>query len=80
MATVRIFFFATHREAVGARELTLQVADGTTVGEVWDRLRELYPKLRSTRPAAAINQEYAEPDMAVHDGDELAFIPPVSGG
>ncbi len=80
MVTLHIYFFATHREAVGAREMTLQVAEGTTVGDVWEMLRQRYPKLRTTRPAAAINQEYAEPDTLVHDGDEIAFIPPVSGG
>ncbi|MFN8481504.1 MAG: molybdopterin converting factor subunit 1 [Anaerolineae bacterium] len=80
MATLRIYFFAMHREAVGAREMTLDVADGATVGDVWETLRERYPRLRTARPAAAVNQEYAEPDTVVHDGDEIAFIPPVSGG
>ncbi|MFN8496569.1 MAG: molybdopterin converting factor subunit 1 [Anaerolineae bacterium] len=80
MATLRVYFFAMHREAVGARDMTIAVPDGSTVGDVWELLRERYPKLRTARPAAAVNQDYAEPDTVVHDGDEIAFIPPVSGG
>jgi molybdopterin converting factor subunit 1 len=75
-------FFALHRDVVGVPELELEVDEGTTAGEVWSRLGEQYPRLiPATRSLMfAINQVYADPATEVHDGDEVAFIPPVSGG
>lgn len=80
MLTVTVQMFAAYREAVGARELTLQVPEGATVGDVWETLREQYPRLRIAHPAAALDQEYAELETPVHEGAEVAFLPPVSGG
>ena len=75
-------FFALHRDVVGVPELELEVDEGTTAGEVWSRLGEQYPRLiPATRSLMfAINQAYADPATELHDGDEVAFIPPVSGG
>ena len=75
-------FFALHRDVVGVSELKLDVDEGTTAGEVWARLGEQYPRLiPATRSLMfAINQAYADPATELHDGDEVAFIPPVSGG
>ena len=75
-------FFALHRDVVGVPELELEVDEGTTAGEVWARLGEQYPRLiPATRSLMfAINQAYADPATELHDGDEVAFIPPVSGG
>lgn len=75
-------FFALHRDIVGAPELTLDLPEGTTLGELWSQLGEQYPALvPSTRSVMyAINQSYADPSEVLHDGDEAAFIPPVSGG
>ena len=75
-------FFALHRDIVGAPKLELDVAEGTTAGDLWARLGETYPQLvPATRSLMfAINQAYADPSTELHDGDEVAFIPPVSGG
>ena len=75
-------FFALHRDVVGVPELEIEVDEGTTAGEVWSRLGEQYPRLiPATRSLMfAINQVYADPATELHDGDEVAFIPPVSGG
>jgi molybdopterin synthase catalytic subunit len=75
-------FFALHRDVVGAPELGLEVEEGTTAGELWSRLGEQYPRLApATRSLMfAINQSYADPATILQDGDEVAFIPPVSGG
>lgn len=78
--SVTIHLFATYRETVGARSLTLPVAAGATVLDVWQALQAQYPKLRTPRPAAALNEEYALLDQPVADGDHVAFLPPVSGG
>ncbi len=78
--TVRLF--ALHRDIVGTSQLTREVPPGTTLGEVWAQLCEEYPSLApATRSLLfARNQEYADQATELHDGDEAAFIPPVSGG
>ncbi len=75
-------FFALHRDVVGTSQLELDVPDDVTAGEVWSRLSETYPRLAgATRSLMfAVNQVYAEPGTRLHEGDEVAFIPPVSGG
>ena len=75
-------FFALHRDIVGAPKLELDIAEGMTAGDLWARLGEQYPQLvPATRSLMfAVNQVYADPGAELHDGDEVAFIPPVSGG
>ena len=78
---LRIRFFARLRELAGVETEGLQVGPGTTLAEVYDLLRarhEALPPRESVR--AALNQEFAEWPAAVAEGDEVAFIPPVSGG
>lgn len=79
---VTVRFFALHRDIVGASELQLEVPPGSTLGDLWQRLGEEYPALvPATRSVMfALNQSYADPSSELHDGDEAAFIPPVSGG
>jgi len=81
-ALVRIRLFAMQRELVGARELTLEVPDGASVEDVWAALVERHPGLAPGRPAMrfARNGTYADATEPVADGDEVAVIPPVSGG
>jgi len=79
---VTVRFFALHRDIVGASQITREVEDGTTLGQLWAQLCAQYPALTpSTRSLLfARNQEYADQSTALHNGDEVAFIPPVSGG
>ena len=79
---IRARFFALHRDVVGAPQLELDVDEGTTAGELWARIGETYPRLiPATRSLMfAVNEAYADPTTELHDGDEVAFIPPVSGG
>ena len=79
---VRIKLFAAHRQLLGKRELELEVAEGATISQVWQTLQAQEPRLAhlSGTLVAALNQEYAPLDRRVADGDEVAFIPPVSGG
>ena len=79
---VRIKLFAAHRQLLGKRELELEVAEGATISQVWQTLQAQEPRLAhlSSTLVAALNQEYAPLDRRVADGDEVAFIPPVSGG
>ncbi len=77
---VKVKLFGALREAVGQGELGLQVADGTTAGQVWGRLLESYPALAGSAPAMAVNMEYVAADVVLREGDEVAFLPPVAGG
>jgi MoaE-MoaD fusion protein len=79
---VKVRLFALHRDIVGSPELELDVPAGTTLGDLWARLSEQYPALApATRSIMyARNESYATPATVLEDGDEAAFIPPVSGG
>jgi molybdopterin converting factor subunit 1 len=74
---VQIRLFAGLRERAGAEQVTLELADGALVG---DALTQLQWLTRETSVVMAVNREYATADTALHSGDELALIPPVSGG
>jgi len=79
---VRLLFFAVLRDIAGAGERDLDLPAGTTAAQVWDSLRQQYAQLAgyAQPPLIAVNESYASPETALHDGDELAFIPPVAGG
>jgi molybdopterin converting factor subunit 1 len=78
--TVRLF--ARRREIVGAAELPREVPEGATARAAWDGLVEEFPDLAAyaTSISVAVNEEYARLTTTVKDGDEVAFLPPVSGG
>lgn len=78
----RVKFFAALREMMGTRELSLEVADGQTVGDLYRELCARFPRLGDygTTLLYSVNAEYVPPEHALRDGDEVAFIPPVSGG
>jgi molybdopterin converting factor subunit 1 len=78
--TVRLF--ARLRELTGASELRREAPDGCTARDVWDGLAREFPALAeyTTAISVAVNQEYARLTASVRDGDEIAFLPPVSGG
>jgi molybdopterin converting factor subunit 1 len=72
-------FFAYLRERCG-REMDIAVPDGTTVGELWDMLQQRFPVLQEAPVRLAVNRVYVDKAYPLHDNDELALIPPVSGG
>ncbi len=78
MVTVKLFGIA--KEIVGGSTLTLD-RPVANVEELLAYLRELYPDFaRLTSLLIAVNNEYAQPATAISDSDEIAVIPPVSGG
>ncbi|MGB9738275.1 MAG: molybdopterin converting factor subunit 1 [Chloroflexus aggregans] len=82
MITVIVRFFASHRDIVGRATAQYTVAKGTTVGQLWEQLVADYPRLAgyTGRLLFAVNQQFGQPATVLADGDEVAFIPPVSGG
>ncbi|PYQ99206.1 MAG: molybdopterin converting factor subunit 1 [Acidobacteria bacterium] len=78
--TVRLF--ARLRDIAGVSELARDLAPGATIGDVWRQLAREFPELaRYERSiSSALNADYARMDQRVSDGDEIAFLPPVSGG
>ena len=78
--TVRLF--ARLRDIAGAAELARDVEPGTTIRAVWRQLAAEYPGFGDYERSisAAVNTDYARLDDEVRDGDEVAFLPPVSGG
>ena len=78
--TVRLF--ARLRDIAGATELVKEAAPGDTIGSIWRQLVTQYPELaRYERSiSSAVNADYARMDQQLRDGDEVAFLPPVSGG
>jgi molybdopterin converting factor subunit 1 len=78
--TVRLF--ARLREAAGVAEYDCELAAGATVTDVWRAAAERFPALGefNRSVSAAVNAEFAKPSASVREGDEVAFLPPVSGG
>lgn len=79
---VRVRLFASLRDAVGRAELMLDLPQGATAETAWATLVAAQPELAPRRPslATAVNRRYGRFDAPLADGDELAFLPPVSGG
>jgi molybdopterin converting factor subunit 1 len=73
--------FGITREMVGGRVLEVEVPDGHTVALLKDDLVKQYPAFSALRSLyIAVNQQYGEMDYVLKEGDEIALIPPVSGG
>lgn len=72
--------FAAVREALGTDELLVELPAGTTVDGLRQRLAAQHPALQRVPVAFAVNRDYARAAVVLRDGDEVAFIPPISGG
>ncbi len=79
---IKVLLFATLRDLVGTRQQMLDVAEAATINTVREVLIEQYPHVRDNLRVAlaAVNQEFAAANTTLHEGDEVAFFPPVSGG
>jgi molybdopterin converting factor subunit 1 len=80
IVTVRLF--AALRERAGTAEISLEAPDESTVAAIESLVVQRHPKLSDllSKSAVAVNRAYASRQTVLHDGDELALIPPVSGG
>jgi molybdopterin synthase sulfur carrier subunit len=79
---IRVRFFASLRERLNRSEEVREVPPGSTVRTVWELLKQENPELGAMEKAMAfaVAQEYVDKDHPLQDNDELALIPPVSGG
>jgi len=80
MKTVTVKWFAAYREAAGIEAESVATAANTTA-ELFEALKGRHPRLASSRGAlVAINQEMADWEAPIREGDEILFFPPVAGG
>lgn len=80
--TFRVRLFASFRQAVGAGEVEVALGEQPRVRDLLAALRQAFPALGPAADSAmvAVNLEYVGPDYRLQPGDEVAIIPPVSGG
>ena len=79
---VRVLFFGMLKDVVGKPSDVIELADGASVRDVLARYESQMPRLKESLPslAVAVNQQYAGPDTQLKPDDEVALLPPVSGG
>ena len=77
---IKVRLFASCREITGKNEVEIQVKKGETVSGILTVIRQIYPRLSLSDIMVAVNQEFATPGYVLKDGDEVALLPPVSGG
>src|SRR3984885_2376844 len=79
---VRVLFFGRLKDIVGRAEEQTEISDGARVEDLFERYGRNFPELARLRPSvvASVNQEFAEWRAPLNSGDEVAFLPPVSGG
>lgn len=80
--TVRVLLFGAAADRAGVRETELPPPQTASLDELWSSLADRYPELSPMREtlAFAVNGEYATSRASVAPGDEVAVLPPVSGG
>lgn len=76
--TVAVKFFASLKERLGCDGATVEIGEVATAADVW--LQASGGKAMPGNVLVAINMEYSDQNATVHDGDEVAFFPPVTGG
>lgn len=79
---VKVKLFASFRDIVGAKEEELELNDGTTVQMLLDGYFRRFPQMVRFKEhiILSVNKEYGPPAKVLKDGDEVSFLPPVSGG
>jgi molybdopterin converting factor subunit 1 len=79
---VKVRLFARLRDIAGTGELEQDLPDGATIGDAWAALIAMAPGLApyASNLSCARNEDYARTTTVLRDGDEVAFLPPVSGG
>jgi len=79
---IKVKFFASYKEAVGTDEIDLDLGKGSDVSQLLAAVKKMHPAIGELiEPLiVSVNKEYAEFDKVLKEGDEVALLPPVSGG
>lgn len=79
---LRVLFFSVLRDITGTDEITCEVPAGATMGALLEQVESRWPKLRDWQNSLllALDQTYVKRDVLLHDGGEVAIMPPVQGG
>ena len=79
---VRVLFFGVLKDLAGKASDSISLPENATLGDVLSHYEEVIPRLKDTAASLAmsVNQEYAGPATKLRPGDEVALLPPVSGG
>lgn len=79
---IRVKLFASFRNIVGEKEEELQLEEGTTVKDLLEQYISRFPEMDRYREhiILSVNKQYGSPGLVLKDGDEVSFLPPVSGG
>lgn len=79
---VTVKFFASYREVAGEKQIDMEVGEGARLGDLLIAVFERYPKLEKWTESivCSVNKKYADEKTVLKDGDEVALLPPVSGG
>lgn len=81
MKKLKVKAFGITREILGKREIEIELEDGVTVADLRKQLESMHPEIKSLKSLfIAVNSEYAGETLALQAEDEIALIPPVSGG
>jgi molybdopterin synthase catalytic subunit len=82
MNQIKVLFFATLKEVAGSTQTVIELPEKATVADLKIHLTERIPNIKDALPNAvvSVNQDYAEDDVVIPDGAEIAIFPPVSGG
>src|SRR5579884_4165414 len=79
---IRVLFFGALRDIAGLREDSIEVPPGARLDTVFEHYARRFPRLKDMAASVvlALNQEFSAPSSPLAEGDEVAFLPPVSGG
>lgn len=82
MISITLKLFAVYQDVLGTPEMAMELPAKTTVGELCDRICTQHPALKrwQTLTRFGINLQFVDTDTLLKEGDEVVFIPPVSGG
>ena len=79
---INLRLFSIYRDIVGSKEMTIDVARGATLGDLFEELLHRYPGLKSLEGSVilAVNRDFADSETKLKEDDEVALMPPIGGG